>query len=78
MNYLSHPEASDIFRTFFTVYGLKHRFLVAGRYYPNTAQSKSDIDEYGELLTKAINEFKRMSTNDRYNFTGNDSWFYNS
>ena len=70
MNYLSHPEASDIFRTFFTVYGLKHRFLVAGRYYPNTAQSKSDIDEYGELLTKAINEFKRMNTDDRYNFTG--------
>ena len=70
MNYLSHPDNADVFRTFFTVYCLKHKYLVAGRYYPNTAQRKSDIDEYGELLTNAIKKFKTMSNEERLNFTG--------
>ena len=70
MKYLRHPNAADIFRTFFTVYAIKRKYLVAGRYYPNTSQNKSDIDEYGELLINAIKKFKKMTAKEQYNFAG--------
>lgn len=40
MNYLTHQQNSDLFRTFFTVYGLKFKYLVAGRYYPQYSTNK--------------------------------------
>jgi glutamate-1-semialdehyde 2,1-aminomutase len=70
MKYLQNPKEADLFRTFFTVFGLKRKFLVAGRYYPNTAQSKSDINEYGNLLDSAINNFQGMNKKDQHIFAG--------
>ncbi|OUU28451.1 MAG: hypothetical protein CBB97_04515 [Candidatus Endolissoclinum sp. TMED37] len=70
MQYLSHPPNSDLFRTFFTVYGLQKKMLVAGRYYPNTAQTFSDIDTYGEILSSAIKTFKNFDERERNDFAG--------
>lgn len=70
MRYLTHPEDSDVFRTLFTKFGLSKNYLVAGRYYPNTAQTKTDLDEYADLLTDAISLYKSMNARERMTFCG--------
>ena len=70
MRYLSHPDDSDVFRTLFTIFGLSKNYLVAGRYYPNTAQKKEDLDEYADLLSDAITLYKGMNARERVSFCG--------
>jgi len=70
MRYLTHPADSDVFRTLFTIFGLSKNYLVAGRYYPNTAQTKNDLDEYAELLSDAIHLYKGMNAKERASFCG--------
>ncbi|MEN9017441.1 MAG: aminotransferase class III-fold pyridoxal phosphate-dependent enzyme [Hellea sp.] len=70
MRYMMHPADSDLFRTFFTKFGLSKNYLVAGRYYPNTAQTKNDIDGYAELLTDTISHYKKMNSRERLTYCG--------
>lgn len=70
MNYMSHPDDPDLFRTFFTVYGLEKGFLVSGRYYPNTAQTFKNLDAYQQLLSDCIVKFKAMKMDERLQYCG--------
>ena len=70
LNYFNYPEDSDVFRTLFTIFGLSKNYLVAGRYYPNTAQNKEDLDQYAHILSDAITLYKKMNSAERLSYCG--------
>ncbi len=70
MKYFNHPEAPDIFRTFFTVFSLEKELLVAGRYYPNFKQTKKNIDFYMTVLEDCIRKYKTLSRHEVESFCG--------